>query len=223
MSHNIGPIPKVVVATTLSFGAIGAAVGGAIDHLASEGIHKTWVVEQTTYTYTDVKREDKKAKRNLDKAKKEAEANINNLLDEKCSSAIRPYRYGGEFADVTEEGAVSDLVGDPKLPCQNWRRQVRAIIRYARSQDAITQEKREGAKLRGLHLQEFKGYEEDDKNFPGALAGGLAFGVFGLVHSLGPEALRRTSKNKNDRNENAAVGQGEEPRTETKVSNGDDA
>lgn len=220
MSHNIGPIPKIVVATTLTFGAVGAAVGGAIDHFASQGIHKRWIASEedpSTITYTDIKQEDERAKADLAKTEVEVERNVGNLLDEKCSSAVSPYRTGGEFADVSEEGAVSDLMADPKLPCQSWRRQVRAIIRYARGQDAITQQKLDDVRAAEAELKEFEGYKEDDNDFPGALAGGLFLGTIGAIEGLSINGRRKRAEDSNTEAEVAA------PTPTTQSSNREDS
>lgn len=84
MSKNVGPVAKMAVATTLSFGAIGAVAGGLVDYLATEGIHKTWVKEDevTTYGYGDALEAVATAEEDLAETEKVADESMDDLLDE---------------------------------------------------------------------------------------------------------------------------------------------
>ena len=202
MSNNVGPIPKIVVATTLTFGAIGATIGGAIDYLSSEGIHRTWVDESKphgAWTYDDARRENANAQKEAIEAETNAEANIKDLLDEKCRVAVKPYRIGGEFADVVEEGVIDDLMAEPDLPCQGLRRQIRAIIRRVRYEDSKAQEWRDYAEGTKEELEIFREYDKDDKDFQGFIFLGIAFAGVGFVRGMQKAAGREQTK-KSDAN-----------------------
>lgn len=171
-----------VVAGVLTGGALGAVLGWGIDQVAGEGIHRRPAADSgQPYTLGEARAGLEDAEAGLWTTRQEVDVAIGDYLDERCRTAIAPYRHGSRLSDVLESDAVTDIVAEPEAPCGNSRRQVRDILRVVAQQDQRIDVAEKSVDIAQSEVIRYEGFKKDDEQFDGWFFGGLLGGTLGFL------------------------------------------